>query len=89
MEKQNKKRPYLVTHKGDHGSHQVIVMAFNKAQAIRHVADKMFDAKPATGTEVVKLMQGGIGIEIAGGGEQLTFGNVVDATADRTEEGGE
>lgn len=77
------KRPYIVAAKNGCGHEVTIVMAFSKAQALRHVAEKTLTAKPATGAEVVRLMQGGAGIETAGGDQgELTFDQLQAASTD-------
>lgn len=53
---------YLVAQ--DNGD-KYLVEASSRAQAIRHVARNMFDAKPATPRDVARLMGDGLTVESA------------------------
>lgn len=63
------KRPYILSTKGEQDA-LIVVMAFSRAQALRHLAEKSFAARPASSTEIVNLMRAGIEIETAGGHDQ-------------------
>lgn len=63
-------RIYLVTDV-ETNKHRLI-RAGNQAQAMRHVANALFDVKVATATQVAELIIGGVTLEHAGNQEEET-----------------
>ncbi|CAB5220086.1 hypothetical protein UFOVP239_48 [uncultured Caudovirales phage] len=57
----SEQRIYKVTN----GEHVYLVQAITQAQALRHIAGRIFNVKAATALDVAHLMPNGIKVEIA------------------------